>query len=90
MKIGSIERTSPKLDELVAKDATIEVLAEGFTWSEGPCWVGGAKDGHLLFLGYSAQQHFQVDSRFRHLAVHDSLRVHRRERITGWNRAAMD
>lgn len=49
MKLGSIERTSPELDKLLSKDAAMEVLAEGFTWSEGPCWVGGAKEGHLLF-----------------------------------------
>lgn len=47
--IGSIERTQPELDNLLGKDAAIEVLAEGFTWSEGPVWLGGAKDGHLLF-----------------------------------------
>ncbi len=49
MKIGSIERTTPALDALLDKSAAIEVLAEGFTWSEGPLWIGGAKDGHLLF-----------------------------------------
>lgn len=46
--LGSIERTTPEMDQLVAKDAKIEVLASGFTWSEGPVWVGEA-DGHLLF-----------------------------------------
>lgn len=49
MKIGSIERATPALDALLDKDVPIEVLAEGFTWSEGPLWIGGAKDGHLLF-----------------------------------------
>lgn len=49
MKIGSIERTETQLDELLGQDASVEVLAEGFTWSEGPLWIGGAKDGHLLF-----------------------------------------
>ncbi len=49
MKIGSIERTTPALDALLDKDSPIEVLADGFTWSEGPLWIGGAKDGHLLF-----------------------------------------
>jgi gluconolactonase len=38
---GEIERLSPKLDELIKKDARIEVLAEGFVWSEGPLWVPG-------------------------------------------------
>jgi gluconolactonase len=45
--LGSIERVDPAFDKLVAKDAVIEVLADGFEWSEGPCWV--AKGEYLLF-----------------------------------------
>ncbi|WP_128547673.1 SMP-30/gluconolactonase/LRE family protein [Larkinella soli] len=45
--IGSIERLDPKLDQLLAKDAKIEVLATGFDWSEGPVWV--KEGGYLLF-----------------------------------------
>lgn len=42
-----IERLDPSLDQLIAPDATIEILAEGYDWSEGPVWV---KDGgYLLF-----------------------------------------
>ena len=42
-----IERLDPALDRLIASDAKIEVLAQGYTWSEGPIWV---KDGgYLLF-----------------------------------------
>ncbi len=37
--MGSIERLDPALDELVPVDAQIEVLAEGFVWSEGPVWL---------------------------------------------------
>ncbi|MEO9872308.1 SMP-30/gluconolactonase/LRE family protein [Ekhidna sp.] len=37
--IGSIERIDSSLDEVLKKDAKIEILAEGFTWSEGPVWV---------------------------------------------------
>lgn len=36
---GSIERLSPKLDDLIPADAQIEILAEGFEWSEGPLWL---------------------------------------------------
>lgn len=36
---STIERLDPALDGLLAPDAVIEVLAEGFTWSEGPVWV---------------------------------------------------
>ncbi len=46
--IGSVERNDPAMDELVAPGARVEVLAEGFAWSEGPVWIGG-EDGFLLF-----------------------------------------
>ncbi len=45
--IGSIERLDPALDALVPPDATLEVLAEGFDWSEGPVWVPAG--GYVLF-----------------------------------------
>jgi len=38
---GRIERFDPAFDKLVAADAKIEKLAEGFTWSEGPVWFEG-------------------------------------------------
>jgi len=37
--IGSIERADPALDNVVSADAGATILAEGFTWSEGPVWV---------------------------------------------------
>jgi gluconolactonase len=44
---GKITRLDARLDKLVPKDAQMELLAEGFDWSEGPVWV---KDGgYLLF-----------------------------------------
>lgn len=44
---GSIERLDPALDEFIERDAKIEILADGFTWTEGPLWV---EDGaYLLF-----------------------------------------
>lgn len=46
--IGSIERRDPSLDDVVPPGTEIEVLAEGFDWSEGPLWIGG-EDGYLLF-----------------------------------------
>lgn len=45
--IGNIEQLSAELDAIVAKDATIELLGEGYKWSEGPVWV--ADGGYLLF-----------------------------------------
>jgi gluconolactonase len=45
--LGGFDRKDPKFDELIPKDAKIEVLAGGFKWTEGPVWV---KDGgYLLF-----------------------------------------
>jgi len=45
--VGSFDRKDPKFDELIPKDAVIEVLAGGLKWSEGPVWI---KDGgYLLF-----------------------------------------
>ena len=36
--IGSIERLSPEINNLIEKSAKIEILADGFEWSEGPVW----------------------------------------------------
>jgi gluconolactonase len=33
-----IERLDPALDQLIDVDATIEVIAEGYKWTEGPAW----------------------------------------------------
>lgn len=46
-KIGTIERLDPRFNKLIPPDAVIEKLAEGFTWAEGPVWVG--KGGYTLF-----------------------------------------
>ncbi|MES2178247.1 MAG: SMP-30/gluconolactonase/LRE family protein [Gemmatimonadota bacterium] len=43
----TIERLEPALDALIASDARVEKLAEGFQWSEGPAW--NVKGGYLLF-----------------------------------------
>lgn len=37
---GSIERLDPAFDHLIAPGAQMEKLADGFTWSEGPTWLG--------------------------------------------------
>jgi gluconolactonase len=47
--IGEIVREDPRLDELISADAKIEVLAKGFTWTEGPVWMADDDGGHLLF-----------------------------------------
>lgn len=45
--IGSIEVIDPAFSQLLAPGAAIEVLGEGFAWSEGPVWVKNG--GYLLF-----------------------------------------
>ena len=45
--IGEVVRLDPELDFLIEKDAQIEVLADGFKWSEGPAWVKNG--GYLIF-----------------------------------------
>jgi gluconolactonase len=44
---GKVERLDSALDALIDADAVVEDIMSGFTWSEGPVWVGGA-DGYLL------------------------------------------
>lgn len=44
---GKVERLAPELDALIDADAVVEEIMGGFTWSEGPLWIGGA-DGMLL------------------------------------------
>ena len=42
---GHIDRYDAAFDHLIAPDAKIEFLAQGFTWAEGPVWMGDS----LLF-----------------------------------------
>jgi gluconolactonase len=47
--LGEIVRLDSKLDELLPKDAKIELLGAGFEWTEGPVWVPEGKSGYVLF-----------------------------------------
>jgi gluconolactonase len=42
----TVTRFSPAIDAIVPRDATVEKLAEGFLFTEGPVWI---PDGYLLF-----------------------------------------
>lgn len=44
--IGSIERLDPSLQSLIAADAEMEILSEGYDWTEGPLWV----EAHQMLL----------------------------------------
>lgn len=43
-KFGAIERLDDRLDAIIPREATIEKLAEGFNWSEGPVWDRKTKE----------------------------------------------
>ncbi|MGI9444071.1 MAG: SMP-30/gluconolactonase/LRE family protein, partial [Rubripirellula sp.] len=47
--LGRVEKFDPAFDAIVDSNAKIEVLASGFTWTEGPVWVADDSGGHLLF-----------------------------------------
>jgi gluconolactonase len=44
---GHIERLDRALDALIPQNAIVEEIANGFTWIEGPAWIGGPR-GFLL------------------------------------------
>ena len=45
--LGSIERADDAINALINADAQIELLGEGYTWSEGPLWI--ESENMLLF-----------------------------------------
>ena len=45
--IGSIDRIEPDLDKIIQTDAHIEILSQGYEWSEGPVWI--ESENMLLF-----------------------------------------
>ena len=36
---GTVERLDTYINQLIPLDAKIELLAEGYDWSEGPVWI---------------------------------------------------
>lgn len=44
---GTIERLDADLDKLISSEAKVEIVAQGFTWSEGPLWV---EDKNMLLF----------------------------------------
>ena len=45
---GTVHRHDDRINDLIAEDAKIEVVASGFEWAEGPVWVP-QDGGYLLF-----------------------------------------
>ncbi len=57
--LGEIERLDPAWDALLPSGEKIEVLAKGFTWTEGPIWVPQKEGGYLLFSDIPRNSVFQ-------------------------------
>ena len=57
--LDSIERIDPEINAIISPDAMIEVLAEGFEWSEGPLWL--PDKNQLLFSDIPNNAVFQWD-----------------------------
>ena len=38
-RVGKVERYNPLLTTIIPEDALPEIIAEGFTWAEGPLWL---------------------------------------------------
>ena len=55
--LGTIERLDPALDALISPEARMEILADGFEWTEGPVWV--AQEDYLLFSDIPQNSVFQ-------------------------------
>ena len=49
-----IVRSDPALDELIAPDAKLELIAEHIGLSEGPLWIREGQSGFLVFSDVAA------------------------------------
>jgi sugar lactone lactonase YvrE len=54
---GKIVRISPEIDDIISKNARIDLVAEGFNWSEGPVWM--AKGQKLIFSDVPENKAYQ-------------------------------
>jgi gluconolactonase len=45
--IGSLEKIDPEFNNLISDSAKIEIVAEGYDWSEGPLWI---KEKNMLLF----------------------------------------
>ncbi len=58
---GSIDRFSSKLESIVPTGSQLEIIAEGFIWSEGPVWL--PEQNKLLFSDIPRNSIFQWSSK---------------------------
>ena len=49
-----IVKSDPALDELIAPDAKLELMAENIGLSEGPLWIREGRGGYLIFSDVAA------------------------------------
>jgi gluconolactonase len=54
---GSVEASSSQFGQLVAPNAQVRYIADGFTWAEGPVWV--ARGGYLLLSDVPANRMYR-------------------------------
>ena len=59
--VGRVERLDARINELIAPDAQIEVLADGFEWAEGPVWL--PSEGCVVFSDIPRNTVFRWDER---------------------------
>jgi len=57
---GSIEKLDPELDQILSVESPLEILAEGYDWSEGPVWV--ESQDFLLFSDIPPNQIHKWDA----------------------------
>lgn len=55
--VATINGLDPRFDQLVPRHATLEKIADGFTWVEGPLWH--KQGGYLLFSDIPANAVYQ-------------------------------
>ncbi len=55
--IGTIERYDSKLDKIISSNAKVEIISEGYQWSEGSLWIEKYK--MLLFSDVPANTVYQ-------------------------------
>jgi hypothetical protein len=57
--IGTIEFVSDDLSRLIKKDAKVEILADGFVFTEGPVWLN--KQQMVLLSDVPSEHNLQMD-----------------------------
>ena len=76
---GSVERLDPALDQLIDPKTKIEVIASGFTWSEGPVWDKQKKSPPLFRC--SRKHRLPMESKRWCLRFSETIRIHGAKQI---------